>query len=125
MTVDDLVVKVTYLDASLKPRYCKTYPLREYTDQLQEDLRRVITDVEDLCYLANDNKEKDEWSDATFSLFNKIKHKLLDKAGDIGRLPSNLDTVDHETLTGFVARILNEGGGTYGESCVGQAKRDF
>ena len=109
MSTDDLVVNVTYLDANLKPRYHRTYSLREYTDQLQEDLRRVITDVEDLCYVANDNKEKDEWSDETFSLFNKIKHKLLDKAGDIGRLPNNLEVLDKETLTGFVARILNEG----------------
>lgn len=110
MNKEDLVVNVTYMDANMKPRYRRTYSLSDYTFQLQEDLRRVITDVEDLCYIANDNKEKEEWSDETFSLFNKIKHKLLDKAGDIGRLPDNLKILDRETLTGFVARVLNEGG---------------
>ena len=104
-----LGVQVVYRNKDMEPVYSKTYSLKEYTDMLRTDLLRLVTDVEDLCYAANGNKDKEEWSDATFAAFNKIKHKLLDKAGDIGRLPDNITEMKTESLTNFVARILNEG----------------
>ena len=102
-----LGVRVVYRNRDLKPTYTKTYSLEEYTDQLKIDLQHIVSDVESLCYAANGNKDKEEWSDETFSAFNLIKHKLLDKAGDIGRIPENLTV--KEPLSNFVARILNEG----------------
>lgn len=105
-----LGVKVVYRNKEMEPVYTKTYSLDEYVDMVKTDLLRLVTDVEDLCYAANNNKPKEEWSDKTFSAFNKIKHKLLDKAGDIGRLPDNITELKTESLTNFVARILNEGG---------------
>lgn len=57
---------------------------------LRADLLRLITDVEDMVYMMNGNKPKDEWADETWASFCRIKHKLLDKAGDIGRLPDNI-----------------------------------
>lgn len=57
---------------------------------LKADLLRLITDIEDLCYSVNGNRPKDEWSDETWSTFCKLKHKLLDKAGEISRLPANI-----------------------------------
>ena len=57
---------------------------------LQGDLRALVTDLENLCYDASGNKPKAEWSDRMWVGFNTIKHKLLDQAGDIGRLPRNL-----------------------------------
>ena len=111
MNVNELGVTVTYRDKNLQPVYSKTYTIKEYSDMLRADLLRLVTDIEDLCYAANENKAKEEWSDETFVLFNKIKHKLLDKAGDIGRLPSNLTMITGgESMTNFVARMLNEGG---------------
>ena len=106
MGADELCVKVTYKNKDMQPVYSKTYTLEEYTDMLRADLMKLVSDVENLCYVANDNKPKDEWSDDTFSLFCLIKHKLLDKAGDIGRIPENI--VYQEPLNQFVARILNE-----------------
>lgn len=103
-------VQIVYRNKNMEPIYSKTYSLDEYTEMLKTDLLRLVTDVEDLCYAANGNKPKEEWSDATFAAFNKIKHKLLDKAGDIGRLPENITELTTESLTNFVARILNEGG---------------
>lgn len=105
-----LGVVVVYRNKDMEPVYSKTYSLEEYTDMLRADLLRLITDVEDLCYSANRNKAKEEWSDETFAAFNKIKHKLLDKAGDIGRLPTNITELTTESLSSFVARILNKGG---------------
>ena len=41
-------------------------------------------------YSVNGNKPKDKWTEADMLIFNKIKHKILDKAGEIGRLPENM-----------------------------------
>lgn len=41
-------------------------------------------------YSVNGNKPKDMWDEADMLIFNKIKHKILDKAGEIGRLPENV-----------------------------------
>lgn len=85
-----LGVKIVYRNEALKPVSEKVYLLREYTDMLRAELLRLIADIEDMAYQANDNKQKSEWSDESWAAFCKIKHKLLDKAGDVGRLPDNL-----------------------------------
>ena len=110
INADGLGVKVVYRNRDLSPTTPKIYTLRGYTELLRADLMRLVTDVEDLCYEANGNKDKEEWSDATFDSFNKIKHKLLDKAGDIGRLPDNLAELPDTSITQFVAHLVNEGG---------------
>ena len=104
-----LGVQVVYRNKDLDPVYSKTYTLQEYTDMLKTDLMRLITDVENLCYAVNDNKAKEEWNEDTFQAFLKIKHKLLDKAGEIKRIPENIVEIKTESLTSFVARVLNEG----------------
>lgn len=90
MNRDKLGVRVVYRGKDLAPVYTKEYTLQEYTDMLQNDLRWLVTDLENLCYEASGGKPKSEWSDRLWVGFNTIKHKLLDKAGDIGRLPRNL-----------------------------------
>ena len=123
MTEENIGVRVVYRGVDRKPTYTKLYTLNEYTDMLRADLLRIITDVEDLCYAANGNAPKEDWSDETFTGFNKIKHKILDKAGDIGRLPDNLCEYEKEPLTDFVARMINEGEMPYGESRLGPQER--
>ena len=110
INIQEIGVKVTYKDKDLRPKYTKTYSLNEYTDMLREDLLRIVTDVENLCYATNGNLPKEDWDDDTLNEFNRIKHKLLDKAGDIGRLPSNIIFRTSEPMGEFVARMLNEGG---------------
>lgn len=105
-----LGVQVVYRNKNMEPVYSRTYSITEYTEMIRTDLLRLVTDIEDLCYAANKNKPKEEWSDETFSAFNKIKHKLLDKAGDIGRMPENMVEIKTESLNQFVANILNGGG---------------
>ena len=112
----NLGVKVVYRNNQMEAVYEKEYTLRDYCDMLREDLLRLITDVEDLAYRANDGKCKEEWSDSTWEIFGKIKHKILDKAGDIGRLPQNLcekEAIDNAaeeqkemSLSAFVANVF-------------------
>ena len=108
--VNDITVRITYRDKDLHPTYTKTYSLGEYADIIRADLQGLVGDVETLGYIANDNKPKEEWSDESFAVFSRVKHKLLDKAGEIGRLPSNINVRDGEQMTHFVARMLTEGG---------------
>lgn len=55
---------------------------------IRMDLFRVITDIENLYYRLNEGKAKREWRQRDLDEFNVVKHRLLDKAGEIGRLPS-------------------------------------
>lgn len=86
----ELKTRIVYKNKKLETVSECVYPLRDYADMLSLDLKRIITDVEDLLYSMNDNRPKEEWKDAELSAFNKIKHKILDKAGEIERLPENI-----------------------------------
>lgn len=119
----EIGVRVVYRDRERRPTYTKLYTLAEYTEMLRADLLRVITDVEDLCYAANGNQPKEDWSDDTFAAFSKIKHKILDKAGDVGRIPENLCEITREPISNYLARMIDgEGDDSHGESCVGQER---
>lgn len=89
ITAKDIIVSVTYRNERLVPVCQKEYTLDEYTSLIRSDLMRIITDVEDALYDVT-GKKKSEWPDSVLSKFDKIKHKLLDKAGEIGRLPNNM-----------------------------------
>jgi len=118
--VQEILVRVTYRDKDLQPTYTKTYTLPEYVDTIRADLQGLVGEVETLGYIANKNKPKDEWSDESFAVFSRIKHKLLDKAGEIGRLTSNLTLRTREPLSRYMARLLNgEDDADYGESRLG------
>ena len=108
--IQDIGVRVTYKDKDLQPTYTKTYALSAYTGMLRTDLLRLITDIEDLCYSQNHGKDKSEWPEQTLESFNKIKHKILDKAGDIGRIPQNIIIRTSQPLSEYVASMLNEEG---------------
>lgn len=107
----NLGVRIIYRNEKLEPVYEKAYSLKDYSEMLRADLLRLISDVEELVYENNGNKPKEAWPDETWSAFCKIKHKLLDKAGDIGRLPENIFeySEQEESLSEFVAGIINKG----------------
>ena len=91
-----LGVRVVYCNANMQPVCEKHYDLKTYLDYMRSDLLRLITDVEDTIYQANGNAPKDEWADPVWLGFSKIKHKILDKAGDIGRLSENIYEIKEE-----------------------------
>lgn len=119
METRSLGVKVTYRNRNLKQVYTKTYSLNEYTEMLHTDLLRLVTDIEDLCFTVNDGKPKEEWSEETFTAFNKIKHKLLDKAGDIGRMPENMVERVSIPMSEAIRSLIDGGDASHGESSMG------
>lgn len=105
----ELRAKVTYRNRSMEPVYECDYPLKDYMDVLSMDMKKLISDVEDLVYQMNGNKAKDEWSEADLIAFNKIRSKLLDKAGEIGRLPDCIydGAQDNTSPASFWERAFN------------------
>lgn len=86
----ELNVKITYRNQKLEPVSTQLYTLEDYTGMLRNDLIKIISDIEDGFYAACGNKCRDEWPDDVWASFVRIKHKILDKAGDLQRLPSNI-----------------------------------
>lgn len=117
--IKEILVRIVYRDKDLQPTYTKTYTLNEYADAMRSDLQSLVGEVETLGYIANHNKPKDEWDDESYAVFSRIKHKLLDKAGEIGRLPANITLRTSEPLSDYMARLLNEEDDPYGESRLG------
>ena len=90
VAVLNLKARVEYKNRNLETVQVCEYPFQDYVDMISLDLKKIITDVEDLIYMMNGNRPKNEWSEAEIILFNRIKHKILDKAGEVGRLPQCL-----------------------------------
>lgn len=90
----NLKTKIAYKNKNLETIQECEYPLQDYMDMISLDLKKIITDVEDLVYMTNGNRPKNEWSEAEIILFNKIKHKILDKAGEVSRVPQCLFDAD-------------------------------
>lgn len=86
----DFTVKVTYRGKDAASGKEWNYDLRQYADLMKRELVRVIMDVEDALYAAQGDKSKDEWDEETMARFQRIRHKLLDQANAIERLPQNL-----------------------------------
>ena len=114
--MENIGVNISYKNSKQETVCNKTYTLEEYTALMHADQLRLISDVEDMAYKLNQGKPKSEWTDDSWASFCCNKHKLLDKAGEIERLPQNLVEYsrddgtedDEENLSKFVARVFNK-----------------
>mgnify|MGYP006913141030 FL=1 len=95
----NLKVKETYKNKHTDAAYECQYLLKDYADITSLELKKIITDVEDLVYLANGSSTKDAWTEEEQNLFEKIRRRLLNTAGSISRLP---DTIYDDPNTGDV-----------------------
>lgn len=84
-----LLIRVTYQNEDMETVYDEVLSLDEYTGLLKNDLQKVISDVESLIYQLTDKKRAD-WGEPVWAAFNRIRHKLLDKAGQVARIPENI-----------------------------------
>lgn len=110
-TDNDIRVRVEYKNRDMKTWSVREYELRDYTDMLRLDLLRLIGDVESTVEAATGTVVKEDWPGDVNRLFLYVKHKLLDKAGEIGRLPDNLIIEEEEPLHGafdvMMADLMN------------------
>lgn len=88
--MSDWKVKIEYKNENLETVVEKEYDLVSYTSMLNMELMRLIMEIEDSFYEFSGNKQKEDWDPALLSRFKKIRHKMLDEANAIKRLPQNL-----------------------------------
>lgn len=101
-------VRVVYRNDEGKVVSKRDYLLTDYVGVIQTDLFRIISDIEGLYYRLNDGKPKRNWAQEDVQDFEALKHKLLDKAGEIERLPSSM-ILEEEPNDGIVARTQLKG----------------
>ena len=90
MNMSDFTVKVTYRNKDSSEQREWTYDFKQYTEMMKRELMRIIMEVEDTIYHLQGSRSKDEWDTETMERFQKIRHKLLDQANAIERLPGSL-----------------------------------
>ena len=109
--MSDFKVKIEYKNKDLETVVEKEYGFIDYTEMLSLELKRVLMDIEDAFYYFSGNKQKNEWAPELTEKFNKIRHKILDQANSIKRLPENLSYkgVKGSTMlfSEFLAKTLN------------------
>lgn len=108
--MSDFFVNVKYKNKELQTLDEKSFEFVQYTKMLQLELMRIIMDVEDLIYVLQDGKPKEDWDESTRVKFKTIRHKLLDQANAIERLPNTLHYkgIPCKNLSEVVADILNK-----------------
>lgn len=110
--LNDYTVNVTYKNRSLESVNQKNYSLVDYCQEQKLNLMHVITDVENAFYLMQGDRSKDEWDQEALETFQRIRHKLLDAANSIVRMPQNLQCkgVSISAIDGseYIASIVNE-----------------
>lgn len=87
---EDFTVTIKYKNERLEPVGERSFTFEQYCDYLSAELKHLILDIEDMFYNAEDGKEKEKWGGYNTFLFNKFRHKLLDCANAIERVPSQL-----------------------------------
>lgn len=109
--MSDFKVKIEYKNKNLETVVEKEYDFIDYTEMLNLELKRVLMDIEDAFYHFSGNKQKQDWTPELTERFNKIRHKLLDQANAIKRLPETLSYKDIKanmiSFSEYLARTLN------------------
>lgn len=88
--MSDLTVKIEYKNKNMETVISKEYPFIQYTELIANELTSVITDVENAFYAFEKGEQRENWSPDNLQRFKEIRHKLLDHANSIRRLPKSL-----------------------------------
>ena len=104
-------VLVEYRNRDMEKIGERRYDFQEYADLVALEIKRVILDVEDLLFRIEGQKPKNEWSNENTVDFMKIRHRLLDEANAVSRIPQQLHykgkPCDAQQLNEFIASVVN------------------
>lgn len=110
--LNDYTVNITYKNRSLEDVSQRSYPLSDYCQEQKINLLHTITDVENAFYTLQGNQSKNEWSQDAMELFQRIRHKLLDCANNVERLPKNLchkgTNIGAMNSADYIADVVNQ-----------------
>ena len=108
--MSEFKVTIQYKNKNLETVVEKEYDLISYTEMLNMELMRLIMDIEDAFYEFSGNKQKEEWSPELMERFKKIRHKMLDEANAIKKLPQNLTykgiRADQISISDFINQTM-------------------
>lgn len=104
--MSDFTVKIAYKNRNLENVSSRTYDFQQYAEMVKLELMRIIMDVEDAFYTLQGGKAKEEWDEETMNRFQKIRHKLLDQANAVERLPQNLYYQDQQCIDNKLSTLL-------------------
>lgn len=87
----------------------KEYSLADYTKLVASEMIYLVVDVENAFYEYEGQKNKAEWSKNGKKRFGEIRHKILDYANSVKRLPENLRVKPIEVMkvSEMIADVLN------------------
>lgn len=105
--MSDWTVKIEYKNKNMETIVEKEYDFIQYTEMLRMELMRVILDIEDAFYYFTGEEQKDNWDEETSRRFKKIRHKLLDQANAVKRLPLTLSYKGHTPTEMSAAEFIN------------------
>lgn len=109
---DDYTVNIVFRNKNMEPVGSKDYGLQEYCMILKDQLMRVIMDVEDVFYNIENCNRKEEWSEEHLVRFKHLRHKILDAANSIDRIPDNLcykgKNINTMTAGEFIRMIVDK-----------------
>ena len=105
--MSDWKVKIEYKNKDLETVVEKEYEFIDYTEMLCRELKRVLNDIEDAFFYFSGYKTKQEWDEETIKRFDTIRHKLLDQANAIKRLPENLSYKNIQANTMSMGELLS------------------
>lgn len=88
--LEDFTVNIVYKNKDLDEVGDRSFPVHLYCKNVKSDLMRVILDAENLIYEMENYKRKEEWSEEHKEAFQHIRHRILDAANSIERLPDNM-----------------------------------
>lgn len=88
--LDDYTVNIVYKNRALEPVSQKNYPLVDYCQEQKLNIMHTIADIENAFYKFQNNYSKEDWNIEAIECFQHIRHKLLDAANNIERIPRNL-----------------------------------
>lgn len=87
---NDYTVNITYKNRALEPVGERSYPFASYCAEQKFNITRTLIDIENVFYHFNNGRPKEMWEKEDQEYFHHIRHKLLDVANNIERLPQNL-----------------------------------
>lgn len=109
--MSDFIVRIEHKTKDGEVYLEQEYSFRDYTELVARELMGVLADIEAAFYVFEDGKPRDEWSKANLNRFNGIRHKMLDYANNVRRLPSELhhkgETASQESSGQFFARMID------------------
>lgn len=88
--MSDFKVRIEYKNENLETVVEKEYDFQQYTEMLHLDLMHILADVEAAFYRFCDGKSKEDWPAEDMKRFQTIRHKILDEANALKRLPQTL-----------------------------------